>query len=92
MFSSSVRSPSCLYLLLVLWSVCVSVIAGYESTSTALGYITYLLATNSTEQKKLQEEIDAHIDQKTDDTMSAYDTVSEMKYLDMVIRETLRGY
>jgi thromboxane-A synthase len=68
------------------------VIAGYETTSTALGYVTYILATHPDEQRKLQEHIDAHFDPETEHTMPTYETVTEMEYLDMFIRETLRMY
>jgi cytochrome P450 len=68
------------------------VIAGYETTSTALSYISYVLATHPDEQQKLQEHIDAHFDPETENDMPSYDTVSQMDYLDMFIRETLRMY
>ncbi|CAF3501695.1 unnamed protein product [Rotaria sp. Silwood1] len=68
------------------------VIAGYETTSTALSYISYVLATHPNEQQKLQDEIDANFISKTEDDMPSYDTVSQMEYLDMFIRETLRMY
>ncbi len=67
-------------------------IAGYETTSTALSYATYILATHPEEQQKLQEHIDAHFDPETEDTMPTYEIVSEMDYLDMFIRETLRMF
>ncbi|CAF3502318.1 unnamed protein product [Rotaria sp. Silwood1] len=67
-------------------------LAGYETTSTALSYISYVLATHPKEQQKLQEHIDIHFDPKTEDDMPSYDTVSQMEYLDMFIRETLRMY
>ena len=35
-------------------------IAGYETTSTALGFASYELALNPDVQKKLQAEIDEH--------------------------------
>jgi len=69
-----------------------SVIAGYETTSTTLGYISYVLATHPDVQQKLQEHIDAYFDSQTEDDMPSYDTVSQMDYLDMFIRETLRIY
>lgn len=34
-------------------------LAGYETTSTALTYATYVLATHFDEQKKLLDEIEA---------------------------------
>jgi cytochrome P450 len=68
------------------------VIAGYETTSTALSYISYVLATHPVEQQKLQEHIDVHFDSQTEDDMPSYDTVAQMDYLDMFIRETLRMY
>jgi cytochrome P450 len=68
------------------------VIAGYETTSTALSYISYVLATHPNEQQKLQEHIDALFDPETETDMPSYDTVSQMSYLDMFIRETLRMY
>ncbi|CAF1346256.1 unnamed protein product, partial [Rotaria sordida] len=67
-------------------------IAGYETTSTALGYATYILATHPEEQQKLQEHIDAHFDPETEDIMPTYETLFEMDYLDMFIRETLRMF
>ena len=67
-------------------------IAGYETTSTALAFMTYALAANPDVQRKLQEHIDANFNPETEQTMPAYDTVMQMDYLDMFIRETLRMY
>ncbi len=67
-------------------------IAGYETTSTALAYISYVLATHPNEQHKLQEHIDTYFDAETEHDMPSYDTISQMDYLDMFIRETLRMY
>ncbi|CAF4663757.1 unnamed protein product [Rotaria sp. Silwood1] len=67
-------------------------IAGYETTSTALSYISYVLATHPNEQQKLQDEIDANFISETQDDMPSYDTISDMVYLDIFIRETLRMY
>ena len=67
-------------------------IAGYETTSTALSYVSYVLATHPDEQQKLQEHIDSHFDAETEYDMPSYDAVSQMDYLDMFIRETLRMY
>jgi thromboxane-A synthase len=68
------------------------VIAGYETTSTALAYASYVLATHPNEQQKLQQHIDAHFDSETEHSMPSYDTVSQMDYLDMFVREVLRMY
>ena len=73
-------------------SCCTLVLAGYETTSTALSYATYILATHPEEQRKLQEHIDTHFHPETEQTMPSYETVSEMDYLDMFIRETLRMF
>ncbi|CAF1463643.1 unnamed protein product [Rotaria sordida] len=43
-------------------NIALFMIAGYETTSTALSYIAYALATHPNEQRKLQEHIDAHFD------------------------------
>ena len=67
-------------------------IAGYETTSTALSYAAYILATHPEEQRKLQEHIDAHFDPETEHSMPTYEVISEMDYLDMFIRETLRMF
>ncbi len=67
-------------------------IAGYETTSTALAYVSYVLALHPTEQQKLQEHIDTHFNPETEQSMPSYDTIAQMDYLDMFVRETLRMY
>ncbi len=67
-------------------------IAGYETTSTALSYAAYILATHPEEQRKLQEHIDTHFNPETEQTMPSFEIVSAMDYLDMFIRETLRMF
>lgn len=59
-------------------------LGGYETTATALSYLTFVLATHPEEQRRLQEEID-----KIDDD---YDQLVKLDYLDWFIRETLRMY
>ncbi|KAM9101386.1 cytochrome P450 3A24 [Sarcophilus harrisii] len=61
--------------------------AGYETTSTTLGFIAYNLATHPEIQKKLHEEIDRTLPNKAALT---YDIIFQMEYLDMVVNETLR--
>ncbi|XP_005367120.1 cytochrome P450 3A9 [Microtus ochrogaster] len=65
------------------------IFAGYETTSSALSFALYLLATHPDVQKKLQDEIDAALPNKAPPT---YDALVQMEYLDMVINETLRLY
>ena len=65
-------------------------LAGYETTSTALSYATYVLATHPEVQQKLHEHIDEHFHPETEYIMPTYEIISEMDYLHMFIRETLR--
>ena len=66
-------------------------IARYETTSTALAYSTYILATRPDIQQQLFNEIDQHhIDHNDHDT--AYDTAMKLTYLDLFVREVLRMY
>jgi cytochrome P450 len=64
-------------------------IAGYETASTALAYITHILATHRDEQKKLQDYIDSYLNK---DTILNYDIIDKMDYLEWFIQETLRMY
>ncbi|XP_025054707.1 thromboxane-A synthase [Alligator sinensis] len=64
-------------------------IAGYETTTSALSFATYLLATNPECQEKLLQEVD-EFSEKHD--VPDYQNVQELAYLDMVIAETLRMY
>ncbi|XP_048223856.1 cytochrome P450 3A9-like [Perognathus longimembris pacificus] len=63
------------------------IMAGYETTSNALSFVMYALATHPNVQKKLQEEIDSALPNKAPAT---YDILIEMEYLDMVVNETFR--
>uniref|UniRef100_I3MLS0 unspecific monooxygenase n=1 Tax=Ictidomys tridecemlineatus TaxID=43179 RepID=I3MLS0_ICTTR len=65
------------------------ILAGYHTTSTTLSFIMYLLAIHPDVQKKLQQEVDETLPNKAPVT---YDVLFEMKYLDMVVNETLRLY
>ena len=56
LFSEFVEPGDCLHISLV-----PLVIAGYETTSTALSYLTYVLATHPDEQLKLQQHIEDHL-------------------------------
>ncbi|KAM7427258.1 Thromboxane-A synthase [Porites harrisoni] len=67
----------------------VFLLAGYETTSNTLSYVTYCLALNPEVQEKLIKEIDDAVgDNETPD----YNVVQNLEYLDMVICEALRLY
>lgn len=61
-------------------------LAGYETTSTALTYMAYLLATHPDVQEKLYEEIK----EKIGNSDATYDVVMKLPYLDAVFKESLR--
>uniref|UniRef100_A0A914VHG7 Cytochrome P450 n=1 Tax=Plectus sambesii TaxID=2011161 RepID=A0A914VHG7_9BILA len=63
-------------------------LAGYETTSTALAYTAWLLAKHTDEQRKLQEEIDEVLG----DREMKYDDINKLPYLDAVFHESLRMY
>ncbi|CAF4153533.1 unnamed protein product, partial [Adineta steineri] len=72
---------------------------GYETTSTALAYATYVLAKHPEVLKKLQNEIDQlpidNDDNTNDEKIKEYpdyDTVTHLSYMDMFISEVLRMY
>nr|UEN71145.1 cytochrome P450 4AV17 [Meteorus pulchricornis] len=62
--------------------------AGFETASTAISFALYELATVPETQERLRAEIMEVLD-KHNGRLS-YDIVNEMKYLDMVLQETLR--
>ncbi|CAO4368653.1 unnamed protein product [Caenorhabditis nigoni] len=63
-------------------------LAGYETTSTAMTYCSYILAKYPEIQKRLREEIKMVKNEGKLD----YDSIHSMKYLDAVYKETLRYY
>jgi cytochrome P450 len=65
-------------------------LAGYDTTSTALSYTSYLLAMNTDVQERLQTEIDEFFEEHPE--ASLYEAAQKLKYLDMVIQESLRYY
>ncbi|CAF3497399.1 unnamed protein product [Rotaria socialis] len=73
----------------VVMNVFLFMLAGFETTSTFLAYSTYVLATRSDIQNKLQIEIDENWqeDQELD-----YEKIADMEYMDLFIREVLRMY
>ncbi|EFO88344.1 CRE-CYP-25A2 protein [Caenorhabditis remanei] len=65
-------------------------LAGYETTSTAMTYCSYLLSNYPEVQQKLNEEIEET--KRTKQGGLNYDSIHQMKYLDAVYKETLRYY
>jgi len=68
------------------------VLVAYETTSTALANFAHVLATHPDEQLKLQQHVDAHFESENRNNIPSYDTVSQMEYLHIFFRETLRVY
>ncbi|KAM6976475.1 cytochrome P450 3A40-like [Aplochiton taeniatus] len=73
----------------ILSQAMIFIFAGYETSSSSLGFLSYQLATNPDAQQKLQEEIDEHC---PDESRPTYETLMKMEYLDMVINESQRLY
>lgn len=68
----------------------VFLLAGYETSSTTLGFVCYHLAIDVHVQDKLRAEIDQMC--PGDEVSPSYDVLHKMEYLDMVINEALRMY
>ncbi|KAJ4428799.1 Cytochrome P450 9e2 [Periplaneta americana] len=64
--------------------------AGFDAVSTLLCFASHLLATHPDVQSRLQKEIDETLEK--DGGKLTYEAVHGMKYLDMVVSETLRLY
>lgn len=75
----------------VISNVFLFMIAGYETTSTALAYGTYVLATQVDIQDKLFKEID-QFKWSSMNVDEIYDAAMNLSYLDLFIREVLRMY
>ncbi|KAF1501388.1 Cytochrome P450 3A24, partial [Megadyptes antipodes antipodes] len=73
----------------ILAQALIFVLAGYETTSSTLSYLSYNLATHPDVQQQLQDEIDANLPNKATPT---YNAIKQMEYLDMVVNESLRLY
>ncbi|CAF4626543.1 unnamed protein product, partial [Rotaria sp. Silwood2] len=66
--------------------------AGYETTSTALAYSTYILATKQDIQEKIVEEIKNSSWNQNNNEEEAYEIATNLSYLDLFAREVLRMY
>ncbi|KAF2878651.1 hypothetical protein ILUMI_27519 [Ignelater luminosus] len=65
-------------------------LAGFETTATLSCFMSYELAVNPDIQKRLQNEIDEALE-KCNGKIT-YDVLLGMKYMDMVVSETLRKW
>lgn len=65
-------------------------LAGLETSSSLLSFLSYELAKNPEIQKKLIEEVDKNISMSK--TSISYEKLSKMKYLDQVVSEALRKW
>jgi cytochrome P450 len=66
-------------------------VAGFETTSSALTYCFFVLAHHPDELEKLQEEIDAHFSSDPSFEITV-DNVDEFEYMDLFIKEVLRMF
>lgn len=65
-------------------------LAGYETTSTALSYSCFVLATNQIEQQKVRDEVDAYF--ADSDEKPNTENIKNLPYLENFIKEVLRVY
>lgn len=63
------------------------ILAGHETSSTAVTWILFALAQNNAAQEKLRAEARA-----CDSDEPSMETLNELPYLDCVVRETMRLY
>lgn len=64
--------------------------AGFHTSASLMNFVLYELAVNRDIQTKLRNEIDKKLSENNGQLF--YETVTEMKYLDMVVNEGLRKY
>ncbi|XP_054155705.1 cytochrome P450 3A13-like, partial [Oppia nitens] len=71
-------------------------VAGFENIITTLSNATHLLAANPDCQQRLYDEVADYFrgqhDRQSDESIADYETLHSLKYLDAVIKETLRLY
>lgn len=65
-------------------------LAGFDTSSTLMCYMTYELALNQDIQEKLRDEVDHYLAEGNGEI--SYELLMKMEYMDMVISETLRKY
>ncbi|XP_014208466.1 cytochrome P450 9e2-like [Copidosoma floridanum] len=65
-------------------------LAGFDVSSTLMCFVAYELAAHPEIQERVQEDIDKQLEQENG--LLTYESLGRIKYLDMVINETLRKY
>ena len=65
-------------------------LAGFDPASTLMCFVAHELALNPEIQEKLRNEVDLFTENETSGI--SYETLAKMKYMDMVVSETLRKY
>uniref|UniRef100_A0A8D3E710 unspecific monooxygenase n=1 Tax=Scophthalmus maximus TaxID=52904 RepID=A0A8D3E710_SCOMX len=86
------RSPSLLEGLNeheIISQISILLMAGYETTASALMFLAYNMARNPEIMKRLQKEIDSTFPNKGS---VQYEALMQMEYLDAVVNESLRLY
>ncbi|XP_076345853.1 cytochrome P450 3A24-like isoform X2 [Tachypleus tridentatus] len=73
----------------VLYNAMLALVAGYETTSSALGYTIHLLVQHPKVQEKLRQEVDEFVGKGGN---LDYLSVHKLRYLDQVFSECLRVY
>ncbi len=63
--------------------------AGYETTSTALGFVAHILVNRQDIQNRMREEV---TDLLKREGRLDYNTVTELTYMEAVLFETMRMY
>lgn len=66
-------------------------LAGFDTSSTLMSFMSYELAINQDIQRKLHEEIQ-NVNRGLNGARLSYDTLAKLKYLDQVISEALRKW
>jgi len=63
---------------------------GFETSSSALSFLLYSLATNPDVQERVREEVESVL--KRHEDKLTFDSIQEMNYLDMVLAGMLHAF